>query len=263
MEESKKMRYEASQEDELFCGLWSAEDGNDAFDQGGYNASYRIPQPILPSRQNQQNVHEAVQQNLAMQYEQFQQGWPQEDPDMAEKFSPQIREQFHKTKACKFFKNNRCALGANCTYAHSQEELTSVPDLTKTRLCYSYYRGNCSNANCKYAHGYQELRSTNNVYKTELCRWFNVGGCKAGNSCRYAHTFRELRACENEMDLTNAQLQQLSAQQGREVQRYDQRYEETNDDDEEDEFALFEQLLGKDLLLACGTEDSFNEMVLQ
>jgi len=109
------------------------------------------------------------------------------------KFSPQIREQFHKTKLCVFQKKNKCALGVACPFAHAKEELQPVPDLVKTKLCYNYFRQRCNDSKCKYAHGYQELRATDGVYKTELCRWWSYGGCKAGNSCRYAHGIDELR----------------------------------------------------------------------
>mmetsp|Transcript_17391 Transcript_17391/g.47448 ORF Transcript_17391/g.47448 Transcript_17391/m.47448 type:complete len:1513 (-) Transcript_17391:117-4655(-) len=109
------------------------------------------------------------------------------------KFSPQIKEQFHKTKMCVFYKKNRCALAAACPFAHRKEELQPAPDLAKTKLCYNYFRRRCNDRKCRFAHGYQELRATTNVYKTELCRWWNSGSCKAGGSCRYAHGVEELR----------------------------------------------------------------------
>lgn len=113
------------------------------------------------------------------------------------KVSPQIREQFHKTKLCLFQKKNKCALGASCPFAHAREELQPCPDLAKTKLCYNYFRHRCRDSRCKFAHGYQELRATNNVYKTELCRWWSYGGCKAGSACRYAHGMEELRRAQH------------------------------------------------------------------
>eukprot|EP00418_Pyrodinium_bahamense_P085283 CAMPEP_0179072716 /NCGR_PEP_ID=MMETSP0796-20121207/32199_1 /TAXON_ID=73915 /ORGANISM="Pyrodinium bahamense, Strain pbaha01" /LENGTH=787 /DNA_ID=CAMNT_0020769887 /DNA_START=1 /DNA_END=2365 /DNA_ORIENTATION=+ len=109
------------------------------------------------------------------------------------KFSPQIREQFHKTKLCVFHKKNKCALASSCPFAHTREELQPAPDLAKTKLCYNFFRRKCNDTRCKFAHGYTELRATNNVYKTELCRWWSYGSCKAGSSCRYAHGMEELR----------------------------------------------------------------------
>jgi len=109
------------------------------------------------------------------------------------KFSPQIREQFHKTKMCVFHKKNKCALGSGCPFAHSPKELQAVPDLAKTKLCYNFFRQKCNDSRCKFAHGYQELRATEGVYKTELCRWWGSGSCKAGDSCRYAHGVEQLR----------------------------------------------------------------------
>jgi len=109
------------------------------------------------------------------------------------KFSPQIREQFHKTKMCVFQKKNKCALGSTCPFAHSKVELTSAPDLAKTKLCYNFFRRKCNDPRCKFAHGYSELRATDGIYKTELCRWWSYGTCKAGDACRYAHGAEELR----------------------------------------------------------------------
>lgn len=109
------------------------------------------------------------------------------------KLSPQIREQFNKTKMCTFHKKRRCALGQSCPFAHSKDELQPPPDLFKTKLCYNYFRQRCHDNNCKFAHGYHELRATSHVYKTSICRWFANGSCKAGKSCRYAHGLDELR----------------------------------------------------------------------
>jgi len=110
------------------------------------------------------------------------------------KFSPQIRDQFHKTKMCSFAKKSKCALGSSCPFAHNKDELQAVPDLAKTKLCYNFFRRKCNDSHCKFAHGYQELRATQGVYKTELCRWWSYGTCKAGDACRYAHGVEELRS---------------------------------------------------------------------
>lgn len=88
-------------------------------------------------------------------------------------------------------------MGTQCPFAHSEEELQKAPDLTKTKLCYNFFRRKCNDANCKFAHGYGELRATDTVFKTELCRWWANGSCKAGASCRYAHGVEELRSNPN------------------------------------------------------------------
>jgi len=121
------------------------------------------------------------------------------DPNgmLSSKFSPQIREQFHKTKLCVFNKKQKCGMGALCPFAHSEEELQKAPDLKKTKLCYNFFRRKCNDSNCKFAHGYAELRATDTVFKTELCRWWANGSCKAGSSCRYAHGIKELRSQPN------------------------------------------------------------------
>jgi len=126
------------------------------------------------------------------------------------KLSPQIREQFHKTKLCLFYKKNRCSQGPSCPFAHSKDEQQPPPDLFKTKLCYDYFRYKCTNPDCRFAHGHAELRATSQVYKTGLCRWWASGGCKAGDACRYAHGLTELRRSENGAE----QLDDAAGQQG-------------------------------------------------
>ncbi|CEM12111.1 unnamed protein product [Vitrella brassicaformis CCMP3155] len=61
-----------------------------------------------------------------------------------------------KTKFCKFFMEGRCTR-ENCTYAHSAEEMRSIPDLRKTKLCGQWLKGRCNDPSCKFAHGQREL----------------------------------------------------------------------------------------------------------
>jgi len=121
----------------------------------------------------------------------------------APRSSPQIKEQFRKTKMCIFHRKNRCALGTSCSFAHSDTELQPTPNLEKTRLCFNYFRNQCYVKDCKFAHGYNELRATDTVYKTELCRWSIYGWCKAGDSCRYAHTQEEMRSATDGVQPTS------------------------------------------------------------
>ncbi|CAE8610181.1 unnamed protein product [Polarella glacialis] len=108
-------------------------------------------------------------------------------PMLNNKFSPQIRGQFNKTKLCVFHKKNQCALGSACPFAHAKEELMAAPDLAKNKLCHNFFRRKCHDPKFNFAHGYSELRATDTVFKTELCRWWAAGSCKAGASCRHAH----------------------------------------------------------------------------
>jgi len=116
---------------------------------------------------------------------------------------PQIAEQFHKTKMCKFFLKGTCAKGSNCSYAHSEESLKESPNLAKTRLCQNFMNEACFDPECRFAHGNHELCSTSGVYKTVLCRWSSTGKCKDGAACRFAHTSEELRPCNTITSLTH------------------------------------------------------------
>jgi hypothetical protein len=113
---------------------------------------------------------------------------------------PQVQEKFRKTRICGFFLQGKCIRDSTCRFAHSPDELQVAPDLTKTKLCFNYFRHRCTDPDCKFAHGYHELRGTDGVYKTEMCRWWMEGVCKAGDACRYAHGERELRIPETRKD---------------------------------------------------------------
>lgn len=104
-----------------------------------------------------------------------------------------VREQFRKTRMCMFHLKKKCALGADCPFAHDQKELQAAPDLFKTKLCCNFFRKKCADPMCRFAHGYKELRSTETVYKTELCKWWESGVCNVGDTCRHAHGVEELR----------------------------------------------------------------------
>eukprot|EP00928_Gymnodinium_smaydae_P005952 TRINITY_DN12067_c0_g2_i1.p1 TRINITY_DN12067_c0_g2~~TRINITY_DN12067_c0_g2_i1.p1 ORF type:complete len:288 (-),score=31.71 TRINITY_DN12067_c0_g2_i1:615-1478(-) len=104
-----------------------------------------------------------------------------------------LQRQFLKTKKCRFFDVGRCYLGDKCRFAHSDDELQSLPSLSKTKLCSDFFLRKCFKRNCKFAHGYGELRSTDVLYKTTMCRWFQRNACRAGPHCRFAHSVEELR----------------------------------------------------------------------
>lgn len=110
-----------------------------------------------------------------------------------QKLPPHVQDQFHKTRICNFFQQGRCTWGTTCRFAHHEDELSTAPDLTKTKLCFNFFRRRCNDSECSFAHGHHELRATTGVYKTEICRWYEAGECKAGSACRYAHGLNELR----------------------------------------------------------------------
>jgi len=89
--------------------------------------------------------------------------------------SPQLKGQFRKTKRCVNHKKNRCDLGADCPFAHSEEELMPMPDLAKTKMCYNYFRRRCNDPTCKFAHGFGELRSvwTYPMWPVEVMQGFD------------------------------------------------------------------------------------------
>mmetsp|Transcript_31549 Transcript_31549/g.61988 ORF Transcript_31549/g.61988 Transcript_31549/m.61988 type:complete len:261 (-) Transcript_31549:185-967(-) len=64
-----------------------------------------------------------------------------------------------KTRMCKFFQTGTCNRMTDCSFAHSEEELTTAPDLSRTKLCQSLLiQGICTNARCTFAHSKLELR---------------------------------------------------------------------------------------------------------
>jgi hypothetical protein len=80
---------------------------------------------------------------------------PQRSPAWRARF----RQQFLKTKMCRFYEAGLCRYGEDCPYAHSEQDLSVVPDLKKTSLCDAWKRGACprSSDQCPFAHGDEEL----------------------------------------------------------------------------------------------------------
>jgi hypothetical protein len=114
-----------------------------------------------------------------------------------------VQARFRKTRMCTMFAQGNCNLGTSCRFAHSRDELSSAPDLKKTKLCFDFFRKQCNKVDCNFAHGYHELRHMDGVYKTELCHGFAQGKCRFGTSCRFAHG-------EGELVVPNQQKQQLA-----------------------------------------------------
>lgn len=71
------------------------------------------------------------------------------------------KQQCLKTKLCHFFLEQKCSRGYLCLFAHSDEELRSTPDLSKTKICVKWKKGLCvqDSSQCNYAHGAADLRS--------------------------------------------------------------------------------------------------------
>jgi len=65
---------------------------------------------------------------------------------------------FRNTELCRYYP--KCGKGEECPYAHSECELRSRPNFTKTRMCAGYKDGRCklAAADCPFAHGRHDLR---------------------------------------------------------------------------------------------------------
>ena len=83
--------------------------------------------------------------------------------------TPQVRDSLKYTRICKYWSSNRCKLGKDCNFAHSEIELRNQPDLVATRLCFQFSsKGRCKKGDdCKFAHGKAELRSVPKSEKRE------------------------------------------------------------------------------------------------
>lgn len=117
-------------------------------------------------------------------------------------------QQFLKTKPCSFYAKGKCTRGDQCTFAHGDVELQSLPDLSKTSLCQDYAEfGVCHNLNCCFAHGVEELRATTKFYKTSMCKFHMMRQCRMGVYCRHAHDESELKELpEAQEELSEEQL---------------------------------------------------------
>lgn len=68
---------------------------------------------------------------------------------------------YRKTKMCKFHQIGQCMRGNDCAFAHHDEEVLDLPDLSCTKLCRTLLKtGTCQDPNCTYAHTDEELRET-------------------------------------------------------------------------------------------------------
>jgi len=68
------------------------------------------------------------------------------------------RDDFYKTKMCKFHLKGSCLRGANCRYAHDSISKRPLPDLRCTRMCPTLTQtGLCKDTWCSFAHVIREV----------------------------------------------------------------------------------------------------------
>jgi hypothetical protein len=115
------------------------------------------------------------------------------ESDLDPKVNHMVAAQLTKTKMCAMFARGECQ-DPQCRFAHSAFELRTAPNLMKTKICFAFTTGLCADAHCRFAHGEEDLRSTSEVYKTQICNFHERGHCRKGNQCRHAHGIEELRA---------------------------------------------------------------------
>jgi len=64
-----------------------------------------------------------------------------------------------KTKHCRFYARGMCTRGAACSFAHGEDEIQPVPDLSRTKPCPILMNtGICTEPNCAFAHEQDEIR---------------------------------------------------------------------------------------------------------
>lgn len=83
-----------------------------------------------------------------------------------------FRSQFKKTKMCRYYPMGMCKFAKECCFAHSADELSQAPDLTKTSMCTAFMSGKCPlpSEDCQYAHSEEELRVTPAFVAKKLSR---------------------------------------------------------------------------------------------
>lgn len=118
---------------------------------------------------------------------------------------------------CKYFLENACRKGDQCSHAHSEAELQQKPVLSKTRMCKQILRnGNCTDKDCSFAHEIEELTAANAFFRTKMCEFHSsAGGCKLGDKCRYAHN--EVELSEGSVRGSSASLTSYSASNAKSV----------------------------------------------
>ncbi|CAD7948692.1 unnamed protein product [Amoebophrya sp. A25] len=95
---------------------------------------------------------------------------------------------YAKTKMCRFQRAGICRYGANCNYAHSEEDLRQLPNFAKTSFCKMNFNGGCRRADCPFAHTISDLRLSP-APRQRLCLFYHGSNasCIYGKYCRYLH----------------------------------------------------------------------------
>jgi hypothetical protein len=92
------------------------------------------------------------------------QQFPEDDPSVTPKFSPQLAPKKYKTEMCKFWASGRCKRSHDCTFAHYASELREDSRLEADAL---------------------ELEEENNQ---DPCKYWAFGTCKRGEECSFSHS---------------------------------------------------------------------------
>jgi len=125
---------------------------------------------------------------------------------------------------CRFWLEGFCKDGAQCTWAHGEHEIGTMPGApetaglasTKRTICKFFQDGFCERgSSCGFAHGAHEIGqpvpgangygvqrpSAVNFFaepagpvttKRTLCKFFQDGHCKSGSACGFAHGAHEI-----------------------------------------------------------------------
>lgn len=105
-----------------------------------------------------------------------------------------------KTKLCKHFIEGKCKFKGICNFAHSIEELKSLPgegDLEGKALV-EKYRAKADTEKQSAGSGLDAMSA--GELKTKLCKHFIDGECKFKGGCHFAHSIQELRKLPEEED---------------------------------------------------------------
>jgi len=78
------------------------------------------------------------------------------------------RNKFQKTRMCTLFLSGHCKKRGRCNFAHSEEEMRPLPNLSRTKLCPKLLTSeNCVDKTCAFAHSPEELRQWHNDNSVE------------------------------------------------------------------------------------------------
>ena len=108
-----------------------------------------------------------------------------------------------------------CALGKNCSFAHSDKELRPLPQFKKTAICYNYRRGKCFDPDCRFAHGEQDMIGYTPQPPSQprrICPYFILDACH-DKDCGNTHLVSRRAASRLKTFLVSLRNALLSFQQ--------------------------------------------------